>query len=67
MRDLILLVVLGMLEAEAGGEVKVAVAVVEAVAYALVPVPLMVDGKGIEEVAGGAHECHLGRQIGREQ
>ena len=66
MRDLILLVVLGMLEAEAGGEVKVAIAVVEAVAYALVPVPLVVDGQGIEEVAGGAHEGHLGCQIGGE-
>ena len=55
-----------MLEAEAGGEVKVAIAVVEAVAYALVPVSLVVDGQGIEEVAGGAHEGHLGCQIGGE-
>ena len=66
MWDLILLVVWGMLEAEAGGEVEVAIAVVEAVAYALIPVPLVVDGQGIEKVAGGAHEGHLGGQVGGE-
>ncbi len=56
-----------VLEAEAGGEVKVVVAVEEAVNLTLIPMALVVEVEGIEEVAGGAHECHLGRQIGREQ
>ena len=51
------------LEAEAGGEGKVAVAVVKTVPMAGVPMSLMVSRKGIEEVAGSAHECHLGGQI----
>lgn len=52
------------LEAEAGGEGKVAVAVVKTVPMAGVPMSLMVGRKSIEEVAGSAHECHLGGEIG---
>ena len=54
----------GCLEAEASSEVEVAVAVVETVEDALVPMALVVDGQGIEKVASVAHERHLGGQIG---
>ena len=58
---------MGLLEAEARSKDKVAVTVVETVLDTLVPVPLVVGRQGIEEVAGSAHECHLGGQIGRQE
>lgn len=52
-------------KAETGGEVKVAVAVVETVQGALIPMSLMVEVKGVEKVAGGAHQGQATVQVGR--
>ena len=46
------------LEAEADGQVKVAVAVVEAMVSAGVPVALVIEVESVKKVAGGAHERH---------
>ena len=57
----------GLSETEAGGEVEVAVAVVETVLDTLIPMSLMVKVESVEKVAGGAHQSQATVQIGRQQ
>ena len=57
----------GWLEAEACSKVKVTVTVVEAVLAALVPMPLVIKSKGIEEITCKAHECHLSGKVGGQE
>ena len=52
------------LKAEAGGDVEVVVAVVEAVVDTCVPMALVAEGEGVEEVACCADECHAPVQVG---
>ena len=51
------------LEAEADGQIKVAVAVVEAMVSAGVPVALVIEVESIKKVAGGAYERHATVQV----
>ena len=55
------------LEAEADGQVKVAVAVVKAMVSAGVPVALVIEVESVKKVAGGAHERHAAVQVGGQQ